>query len=263
MGCCEGDVAILLINCEKTLGYNKKLPLRYYYQGVKIFIHQRESSNILKGFEKLDELLGCIIQAGSLIEIIGKKGSGKTDLTLLICAINSINRKKTLYGDGSGNFRPEKINQFLKKMTNNDQEITKSSLKRIIYQRIYEIDEITNLIRKIKVLDIDCVILDNMIPKFLYRHNGNSRLEIRKFVREIALIALTKKICIIFTSTIIEKFETNQDDKVQYELFYHDIIRYVHIKMLIQERNKEIINCNLIYPKKTDYSKLTIEINTL
>ncbi len=64
-------------------------------------------------------------------------GSGKTQICFSICAINSINNKKTLYIDGSGNFRPERIKSMIDKDIE-DREKSNQYLKNIAYQRIYE-----------------------------------------------------------------------------------------------------------------------------
>ena len=202
-------------------------------------------------------------QNGTLIELVGKKGAGRTHLVYLICSLNSIRSKKTLYLDGSGNFRPEVINEYLLKMANaNDWEL-KKFLKKIIYQRIYEVDNLNLVLKRIKVLEIDCVIFDDVIPLFLYNQNKNMRQEVRRFIREISLIAITKKISIFFTSTLIEKFEETSLERINYELFYHDIIRYVHIKANIKRRNQNTVECVFIHPKQLIDSRLVVNFEKL
>ena len=202
-----------------------------------------------------------LTQNGTLIELVGKKGAGKTHLVYLICSLNSIRSKKTLYLDGSGNFRPEVINEYLLKMANaNDWEL-KKFLKKIIYQRIYEVDNLNLVLKRIKVLEIDCVIFDDVIPLFLYNQNKNIRQDVRRFIREISLIAITKKISIFFTSTLIEKFEEASLERINYELFYHDIIRYVHIKASIKRRTQYTIECEFIHPRHLIDSRLSINLD--
>src|SRR4029078_8646597 len=98
----------------------------------------------------------------------------------------------------------EVIKDYLLKLADANNEELKNLLKTIIYQRIYESDKLILLLKKIKVLEIDYVILDDVIPLFLYSQNKNIRQEVRKFIREIAVITLAKKISIVFTSTLIE-----------------------------------------------------------
>jgi hypothetical protein len=195
-----------------------------------------------------------------LIELVGKKGAGKTRLVYLICSLNSMRSKKTLYLDGSGNFRPEKIKEYLLKIADASDEELKNFLKKIVYQRIYESDKLFILLKKIKVLEIDCVILDDVIPLFLYSQDKNIRQEVRRFFREIALIAIAKKISILFTSTLIEKFEENSFERINYELFYHDVIRYVHIKANIN-RTQNTLECKFIHPKQIIESSLSVNLD--
>ena len=204
-----------------------------------------------------------LTQNGTLIELVGKKGAGRTHLVYLICSLNSIRSKKTLYLAGSGNFRPEVINEYLLKIANaNDGEL-KNFLKKITYQRIYEVDKLILVLKRIKVLDIDCVIFDDVIPLFLYNQNKNIREEVRRFVREIALTAIAKKISIFFTSTLVEKFEETSLERINYELFYHDIIRYAHIKASIKRSSQNTVECEFIHPKQLIDSRLVVNFEKL
>ncbi len=200
-------------------------------------------------------------QKGTLIELVGKKGVGRTQLVYLICSLNSVRSKKTLYLDGSGNFRPEVIKEYLLKISNANDEELRKFLKKITYQRIYEVDKLVLLMKKIRVLEIDCVILDDVIPLFLYNQNKNIRQEVRRFIREIALIAIAKKISVVITNTLIEKFEENSFESLNYELFYHDVIRYVHIKASIKRRTQNTIECEFIHPKHLIDSRLSINLD--
>ena len=229
---------------------------------MNTFIHGIISKLIDSELKKLDNLLLRLTQNGTLIELVGKKGSGRTQMVYLICSLNSIRSKKTLYLDGSGNFRPEVINEYLLKLSNANDKQLRNFLKKITYQRIYEVDKLIILLKKIKVLEIDCVILDDVIPLFLYNQNKNIRQEVKRFIREIALIAITKKIGVVFTSTLIEKYEENNFGRINYELFYHDIIRYVHTKASIKRSTRNMIECEFIHPKHLINSRLSFNLDT-
>ncbi len=209
-------------------------------------------------------MLGNDIHLTNLVELVGKKGSGKTQMLFLICAINSINNKKIMYLDGSGNFRPERIKSMIEREIgkSKEQDIDKV-LKNIRYQRIYDLEELSNSVKRSSLLNLDFIILDDIIPLFLYKFKENTRLELRKFIRELALLSILKKITIIFTNTIIERYSNK--NKLQYELFYHDIIRYVHIKILLQiiQSHNKVINCSLVYPKSPNQSNIEFDLNNL
>lgn len=257
VGCWEGVDAILLIKCERTLGYNKKLPLatfilpRFLFTSLKIL-------NITTHLDKLSNLLESFNEAGSLIEFAGEKGSGKTSLLHMICAKNTLLNKKTLYVDSSGGFKPEIIHDYLEKSTHvHSQGMINQYLRSITYVRIYEPDIILSVLRRIRLMDIDCVVIDDMILLCLHSLRSKMRFEVRKFVRDMAIMALFKRINIIFTNTVMNRFESLGSEPISYELFYNDLVRYVHVKSMLKKTNNGI-NCNFIYPKKLD----TLELQT-
>ncbi len=173
-----------------------------------------------------------------------------------------MNNKKIIYVEGSGNFRPERIKSMIDKHSIIKGDC-KEYLKNIIYQRIYELEDLFKLITRIKILNFDILILDDIIPMFLYKFKENTRLEIRSFIRELSLITLSKKIIILFTNTLIEKVTKDNENKYLRELFFHDIIRYVHFKFLLQtnNKNKEIIECTLIHPYTINHTKTEIDLS--
>lgn len=101
-------------------------------------------------------------------------------------------------------------------------------------------------------MDFDFVIFDDIISMFMYEFkDGRNRIEIRRFVRDLSLITLSKKTTIIFTNIVYEKKESYEKiNMIQRELFYHDIIRYVHYKFYLQSdsNDKRITECKLIQP---------------
>ena len=128
----------------------------------------------------LDKLLYNEKKIGNLIELTGKKGSGKTQISFLICAISSLNNRRTIYIDGSGNFRPERIKSMIDRYLNNKEE-SKIYLKNIAYKRIYELGDIIEILKKIRILNFDLMVLDDVIPMFTYKFKDNIRLEVRRF----------------------------------------------------------------------------------
>ena len=197
-------------------------------------------------------------ETGSLIEVAGEKGSGKTSLLHMICAINTLENKKTLYIDGSGNFRPERIHDYLEELAVYKTEQIMEFLRNISFVRIYEPDNIFSLLKKMKLLNLDHVVIDDLIVLFLHNQKSKMRFEVRWFVREMAIIALVKRINIIFTNTIMSKIGNDDDRPVFYELFYNDLVRYVHVKALLEKSNTNVIDCNIVYPRKLDPVKLRL-----
>ncbi|MDE1770208.1 MAG: recombinase RecA, partial [Thaumarchaeota archaeon] len=65
------------------------------------------------GLLGLDDLLGGGIASGTIIDIFGPGGSGKTLLTIQI-SLNSLRDGIVLYQDTTGGFRPERMLQLMK-----------------------------------------------------------------------------------------------------------------------------------------------------
>jgi RecA/RadA recombinase len=215
--------------------------------------------NITTGLDKLSDLLQCFSKAGSLIEFAGEKGSGKTSLLHMICARNTLQNKKTLYIDGSGGFRPEIIHDYLEKSSNlYNKELIIQYLKNIKYFRIYEPDSIFSVLPRVRLMDIDCIVVDDVILLCLQSLRSKMRFKVRKFVRDMTIMALIKRINIIFTNTIISRYETLDKEPISYELFYNDLVRYVHVKSMLCNINKNIIDCKFIYPKRLNNITLHI-----
>jgi RecA/RadA recombinase len=193
--------------------------------------------------------------------LTGKKGSGKTQISFLICAISSLNNRKTIYIDGSGNFRPERIKSMIDGYLNNKEE-SKIYLKNIAYKRIYELGDLIETLKKIRILNFDLIVLDDVIPMFTYKFKDNTRLEVRKFIRDLSMVTLSRKIMIIFTNIVTEKRDKDGKNIHLQELFFHDIIRYVHYKFYLQinPHNNQITECSLIHPHIIKHSKAYINL---
>jgi hypothetical protein len=150
---------------------------------------------------------------------------------------------------------------------NNIENKEKSNLylKNIAYQRIYNLNNFTKLIKKIEAIYFDFIILDDIIPMFLYQFKDNTRLEIRKLIRDLSLITLSKKTIIIFTNIIIEKTNTDKKNHQLRELFFHDIIRYVHYKFYLNKdvNNEKITELKLVQPHNKHFPKVFINLSEL
>ncbi len=138
-------------------------------------------------------------------------------------------------------------------------------LKNIAYQRIYNLNNFVKLVKKIEAIDFDYLILDDIISMFLYQFKDNTRLEIRKLIRDLSVISLSKKKIIIFTNMIIEKKDIDKKNNQLRELFFHDIIRYVHYKFYLKRNcdNERITELKLVHPYIKFCSKMIIDLSKL
>lgn len=206
--------------------------------------------------KNIDELE---LDGGGLIEIIGKKGSGKTQTLLSICANKSIAGKKIAFIDCTGSFRPELIESMIINKTEDKNVNPKNILRNIIYYRSYSLEELDKFIKIITITNANCLVFDDIFQLFFYKFRDNLRLEVRRFIRNLAILALSKKIEIFFTNTIFEREIPNTLEKYHFELFYHEIIRYVHIKIILIENIKcKQRECLIIYPSDRFNNKFNL-----
>ena len=149
-----------------------------------------------------------------------------------------------------------------KTLIDNNHE-TNIYLKNIVYQRIYELEDLAKLAKKIKLINFDILILDDIIQIFLNIFKENTRLEVRSFLREMSMLTLSKKIIILFTNITIEKVSKDGKGTYMHELFFHDILRYVHFKFFLKNHhnNKQIIECKTIYPYSKKNSKTDVDLS--
>src|SRR5437667_11807457 len=98
--------------------------------------------------------------AGTITDIFGPAGSGKTQLVMQICA-NLHDTDNIIYEDTSGGFRPERMLDLMKSRGRNDKLLDK-----IIVSRITNTAEQVNYISKILVLNAILVVIDKNIYLF-------------------------------------------------------------------------------------------------
>jgi Rad51 len=136
-------------------------------------------------------------------------------------------------------------------------------LKNIAYKRIYELGDLLELLKKIRILNFDLIVIDDVIPMFTYKFKDNTRLEVRRFIRDLSMVTLSRKLMIVFTNTVTEKRDKDGKNIQLQELFFHDIIRYVHYKFYLQINpyNKKITECKLIHPYIVEHAKVYINLN--
>jgi hypothetical protein len=100
---------------------------------------------------------------------------------------------------------------------------------------------------------------------FLYQFKDNVRIEIRKLIRELSLITLSKKKVIIFTNLTLEITDRDKKQNQIRELYFHDIIRYVHYKFYLNKdlNDVKIAELKLIHPYNKICSKWNIDLSKL
>jgi archaellum biogenesis ATPase FlaH len=195
---------------------------------------------------------------GALVEIAGGKQSGKTLFLQIICSINSLENRKTCYIDNVGKFDPKFIFRYLEGTKTLKNKEIYAKMKYISIARAYEINDLIAIIKKLRIMDYSCVVFDDLLIFYSYRHDRNAKEEIRNIIRELALLALNKRTCIIFTNPIVWSLNNKFYLGSTYELRYNDIIRYIHFKAIINKGIQDVLDCKFIYPAKLENTRLSL-----
>lgn len=196
---------------------------------------------------------------GAVVEFAGERWSGKTFLMHTICSLNSLRNLKTFYVDSSGSFDPELIYNYLKNLGTIPDEKINEKLKNITHIRLYEPDDIFDLIQKLRILEYSCLVFDDLLSLFYYRNEKSLKIKIRRIIKELAMLAVLRKVCIVFTNTIVNNPNNKFPSLTTYELRYNDILRYIHIKAIIRQKVRNSIVCEFIYPIQLEKTKMVID----
>ena len=181
---------------------------------------------ISTGLTQLDKFLLGGIHDGVITDIYGANGTGKTQLLLQICTNSIKNGGEVLYLDTTGNFRPERI-------------LGMNDLKHDLLDKI-KVLRITNTSEQIKGIDVmnsqnfSLIVIDNVTDVFSYEYQNKDQtlqknMLFKKFMRQLSLIAINKKIPIVITNMI-----RNIDDK-EIENMRSAIDPFTHIKIRLSK----------------------------
>lgn len=166
--------------------------------------------------------------------------------------------KKTFYVDNVGSFDPEFIYGYLYSTKILGNEEIYSKMKYISHARSYQIGDLLSILLKLRIMDYSCIVFDDLLAYFSYQRDRHVKEEVRTLVREIALLAVIKRVCIVFTNPIVKPLNNKFPLRSTYELRYNDIIRYIHVKANVKKGIQNSIDCEFVYPMKLEKTRLTI-----
>lgn len=191
------------------------------------------------GIEELDSVIyGC--PTGTIVDLYGSSSSGKSQILFQIAVNISTNKKKTLFIDSSGNFRPERIIQLSKAKGYDSKKV----LNNIYTIRCNSLDCQLGTISKIKEFiknnNTTCIMLDDLTRNFT-DHSFEFRNEMQdilsEYIRELADLAWENNIAVIVTNSIRAKID---DTKIrEKETFDFIINKLIHLKVSLK-RMEEI-----------------------
>ena len=183
--------------------------------------------------KELHELLSTIIRKGTITDIFGFRGTGKTQLALQI-ALNPLkNGNNGLFIATTGEFRPERLLEIVKNRNLDD-----SLLNQLQIARVTNTTEQIELIQKIQKFDnVLLVIVDNVTDLFSFEYSKKEQfsLQQQKFMNhmhDLSQLAINKKIPVIITNQLM-----NANNK-EYEKMNYSISNYTHQKIKLQKNKK-------------------------
>ncbi len=186
---------------------------------------------ISTGHKKLDQLLDGGVKNGIITDIFGAYGTGKTQLAMQIC-INSLQKGGHIFfQDTTGEFRPERMLEIIK-THNFDPKL----LDNVKVGRITNTSEQLQYLSKITESEnFSLVIIDNVTDLFSFEYSKvTQELEKRnlfmKYMHDLSLIAIQKKIPIVVTNMI------RKIDEIEKENLDKSISIFTHMKIKLTKK---------------------------
>ncbi|MGI0069775.1 MAG: ATPase domain-containing protein [Nitrosopumilaceae archaeon] len=184
---------------------------------------------ISTGIAGLDKLLGGGIAAGTVTDIFGPSGTGKTQIVMQIC-LNSIKDGKIIYQDTSGGFRPERILQLIKSKL-----LDEKLLDKIMVARVTNIAEQIDYVNKISEVNPILLVIDSITDLFTFEYSRESNslekhVKFMEYMHMLGMLSIQKKISIVVTNTVRQADESEREslDK-SISMFTHKKIRLAKI----------------------------------
>lgn len=182
---------------------------------------------IRTGLEKLDEILGDSLRSGTITDVFGESGAGKTQLVMQIIA-NSVLDNNVFYQDTTGNFRPERL---LEMVPSKDPKF----LDKITVGRITNVKEQQNSLDKIKKSDFSLIVIDNVTDLFSFEYPKEEQFlekttQFSKYMKRLSQIAFETKIPILITNMMRKVDQTEQENMDSI------ISLYTHIKIKLVKK---------------------------
>jgi DNA repair protein RAD51 len=179
----------------------------------------------------LDELLGGGIVDGTIIDIFGPGGSGKTQLAMQI-SLNSLSNGIVLYQDTTGGFRPERILQLIKL-----KNLQSSLLDNMIVARITNTAEQFEYLNKISELSPKLVVIENITDLFTFEYSRETN-SLEKHVRFMEYMHLLSMISIKTGIPIVVTNIVRSSDDQEIESLNKSISMFTHKKIKLEKVGK-------------------------
>ncbi len=181
----------------------------------------------------LDEFLVGGIRKGIITDIYGANGTGKTQLAMQISINSLIQGGNVLYQDTTGDFRPERMLQLIKR-----QDANPNLLDKIKVARITNSVEQEQYLSKINLDEnFSLIIIDNLTDLFSFEYSRENQILEKytifmNYMHKLALFSNQNNIPIVVTN-IIRNF-----NNLEVENIWQITNFFTHIKINLSKKGK-------------------------
>ena len=179
-----------------------------------LFEKRKNLEYISTGVRSLDDLLEGGVEVGSITELIGEFGAGKTQICHQLAVMVQLPKEKgglnarALYIDTEGTFRPERIIQIARAK----QLDPEKALENIIYARAYNSDHQMLLVdeakKYIESQNIRLIIVDSLINHFRAEYPGRENLasrqqKLNRHISQLHRLASLYNLAVVVTNQVM------------------------------------------------------------
>ncbi|MGI0017420.1 MAG: ATPase domain-containing protein [Nitrosotalea sp.] len=185
---------------------------------------------ISTGLLGLDDLLGGGITPGTILDIFGPGGSGKTQLAMQI-SLNSLQDGIVLYQDTT-RFQSERMLQLIKQ-----HGLQQSLLDNMIIARMTNTAEQLDYVNKISELKPKLVVIENITDLFSFEYSRETSLlekhvKFMEYMHVLSMISIGAKIPIVVTNVV------RNADGQEVENLAKSISMFTHKKIKLEKDGK-------------------------
>jgi DNA repair protein RAD51 len=197
--------------------------------------------HISTGSRALDALLDGGIRIGMLTDVYGHEGSGKSQLCFTLCANCAYMKKRVLFIDTTGTFRPERISEIAR---------STNVLDNVTVIRALNTEDQIAAIDKAADSDADLIIVDSLTSLFSAEYSGPSRhLAVMNHMHELALLAINAPCAIVATNMVrMVPQEEGRGTEREYLSSTVSIHAHMRLKFSIENAAKSSYIATLVQP---------------
>lgn len=189
---------------------------------------------ISTGLLGLDKILGGGIKSGTITDIFGAAGTGKTQIVMQI-SLNSLHDGLVFYQDTSATFRPERLLEIIKL-----QNRQASLLDNMIVARITNTAEQLEYVKKISDLKPSLVIIENVIDLFAFEYSKEANslqrhVRFMEYMHTLSMACIKHEIPVIITNTV------KASDQYYVESMAKSVSIFTHKKIKLEREGKKFV----------------------